>query len=165
MNAALETGIENPLDTAIVAACEKDGLSIAGFGKIDEIPYDFIRKRLTIVVAEEGEPGEHLIVTKGAFDNVLAVCTKAILPHPEAARSRWTRRCASGSWTTTGKRAREGFRVLAVATRRVPAKAHYGHDDEADMSFAGFILFLDPPKPEARRSSATSPPSASGSRW
>jgi Mg2+-importing ATPase len=149
LNAALETGIANPLDAAIVSACEKDGLSIAGWTKIDEIPYDFIRKRLTIVVAQKDKAEEHLIITKGAFDNVLAICTTAVeaaaveAPLDEALRDRLV--------TYYRQKGTEGFRVLAVATRRVPAKARYGREDEASMSFAGLLLFLDPPKPEAQQ--------------
>ncbi len=75
VNAALETGIENPLDAAIVAAGNVAGLTTGGLTKIDEIPYDFVRRRLTIVVAEAATPGQHLIVTKGAFSNVLDSCT------------------------------------------------------------------------------------------
>jgi Mg2+-importing ATPase len=152
LNAALETGIANPLDAAIVAACEKDRLSIAGFRKIDEIPYDFIRKRITIVVAEEARPEEHLIVTKGAFDGVLAICTTAhatgSLPGGAVALDAALRTRLADYYRQKGA---EGFRVLAVATRRVPAKAHHGRDDEAGMSFAGLLLFLDPPKPDAQR--------------
>lgn len=70
-NAAFETGIENPLDAAIVAAGESGGLATRGFTKIDEIPYDFLRRRLTIVVAEDGAPTQHLIVAKGAFSTML----------------------------------------------------------------------------------------------
>ena len=75
LNAAFETGIENPLDAAIVAAGESAGLTTGGFAKIDEIPYDFLRRRLTIVVAEDDAPSQHLIVTKGAFSNVLDICS------------------------------------------------------------------------------------------
>ena len=74
LNAAFETGIENPLDAAIVAVGESAGLTTHGYRKIDEIPYDFRRKRLTIVMAEDGDASQHLIVTKGAFANVLAIC-------------------------------------------------------------------------------------------
>ena len=74
LNAAFETGIENPLDAAIVAAGTSAGLTTDGLTKIDEIPYDFLRRRLTIVVAEEAAPGKHLFVTKGAFSNVLDIC-------------------------------------------------------------------------------------------
>ena len=73
-NATFETGITNPLDAAIVAAGESAGLTTAEIDKIDEIPYDFLRRRLTIVVAEEAATGQHLFVTKGAFSNVLDIC-------------------------------------------------------------------------------------------
>src|SRR6185436_15774588 len=67
LNAAFETGIENPLDAAIVAAGTTAGLTTQGFSKIDEIPYDFVRRRLTIVIAEDGNQTQHFILTKGAF--------------------------------------------------------------------------------------------------
>ena len=75
LNAAFETGIENPLDAAIVAAGASAGLTTHGFSKIDEIPYDFLRRRLTIVVAGDDAPSQHLVVTKGAFSNVLDICS------------------------------------------------------------------------------------------
>jgi Mg2+-importing ATPase len=138
LNAAFETGIENPLDAAIVAAGERDGLATAGHGKIDEIPYDFIRKRLTIVVAGEDEAAEHLIITKGAFANVLAACSvDAALRERLEAYYR--------------QKGTEGYRVLAVATKRVAARERYGRDDERGMSFAGFLLFFDPPKADAQK--------------
>ena len=76
LNASFETGIDNPIDAAIVSAGEQAGLSTAGHAKIDEIPYDFLRKCLTIVMAEGGDAARHLVVTKGAFSNVLSVCTQ-----------------------------------------------------------------------------------------
>src|SRR4029077_2758274 len=75
LNAAFETGIENPLDAAIVAAGKSAGLTTDGSVKMDELPYDFVRRRLTIVVAEDGNQTQHLIVSKGAFSNVLDTCT------------------------------------------------------------------------------------------
>jgi Mg2+-importing ATPase len=138
LNAAFETGIENPLDAAIVAAGERNRLETAGYGKIDEIPYDFIRKRLTIVVTREGEAAGHLIITKGAFANVLAACSvDAALRERLQAYYR--------------QKGTEGFRVLGVATKRVTARERYSHDDERDMSFAGFLLFFDPPKADAEK--------------
>ncbi|WP_333826829.1 magnesium-translocating P-type ATPase [Pararhodobacter sp.] len=146
VNAALETGIENPLDTAIVAAGAAAGLTTVGLTKIDEIPYDFVRRRLTIVVAEDGAP-EHLFITKGAFANVLESCTAferdgAELPLNDAARAE-----LDAVFRAKGD---EGFRVLALATRRVAAKPDHDREDERDMVFRGFLVFLDPPKPEAR---------------
>ena len=74
LNASLETGIANPLDQALVEAGQAAGLSVYGVTKIDEIPYDFERKRLSIVVQREGGAATHEFITKGAFDNVLAAC-------------------------------------------------------------------------------------------
>ncbi|MCT8328972.1 magnesium-translocating P-type ATPase [Albidovulum sediminis] len=147
VNAELETGIENPLDAAIVAAGAAAGLTTVGLTKIDEIPYDFVRRRLTIVVADSADPGHHLIVTKGAFAEVLASCTAferdgAEAPLDEAARADLE--------AVFNARGAEGFRVLALAARRVIAQSDYDREDERDMVFRGFLVFLDPPKPEAR---------------
>ncbi|MDH5288025.1 MAG: HAD-IC family P-type ATPase, partial [Betaproteobacteria bacterium] len=76
LNAALETGIENPLDAAIIAAGAAAGWSAEGAEKVDEIPYDFVRRRLTIVVAEAGGK-QHRMITKGAVRQVLDVCVEA----------------------------------------------------------------------------------------
>jgi Mg2+-importing ATPase len=75
LNAAFETGIDNPLDAAILAAGTSAGLSTQGLWKRDEIPYDFVRRRLTIIVAEDANPDDALVVTKGAFASVLAICS------------------------------------------------------------------------------------------
>lgn len=148
LNAAFETGIDNPLDAALVAAGEKARLSTAAWAKIDEIPYDFVRKRLTIVVAAEEDPAHHKIVMKGAFANVLGVCTAiaragAAVPLDENIRARLE--------SYYRDRGTEGFRVIALATRRVPAQRRYGREDEAGMVFEGFLLFFDPPKPQAEQ--------------
>ena len=143
-NAALETGIANALDAALVAAGKAQGLSVEGLRKIDEIPYDFQRRRLTIVVAE-GE-GAHLIVTKGAFDNVLATCTEVRAGDAARALDEGEREHLAALFRA---RSEEGFRVLALATRRTPAQPHYTLADEAGMCFEGLLLFLDPVKPGA----------------
>jgi len=146
LNAALETGIDNPLDEAIVKTGEAAGLTTAGFGKIDEIPYDFMRKRLTIVVAGPDDGGDHRIVTKGAFANVLAICTAVLRDGAEVPLDAALHERLDAWFRQKGT---EGSRVLAVATRRVAAKARYDHGDEQGMTFAGFLLFVDPPKAEA----------------
>jgi len=148
LNAAFETGIDNPIDSALVAAGERAGLATAGNRKIDEIPYDFLRKRLTIVLAEDEHAERHLVVTKGAFANVLAICTHVerdgvVVPLADAVAAE-----LAAYYEAKGK---AGFRVLALATRAVPAQVAYQRDDEAAMVFAGFLLFLDPPKPDAAR--------------
>jgi Mg2+-importing ATPase len=147
VNAALETGIENPLDAAIVTAGERDRLGTEGLKKIDEIPYDFIRKRLTIVVEAADDPQRHWIITKGAFANVLDICSTVTRDGTEVALDDELRERLADYFRRMGE---AGLRVLAVATARVAAKTHYGHDDEAGMSFAGYLLFRDPPKPEVQ---------------
>ncbi|MBL8352522.1 MAG: magnesium-translocating P-type ATPase [Burkholderiaceae bacterium] len=146
LNAALETGIDNPLDAALVAAGERAGLDGRGQTKVDEIPYDFIRKRLSIVVAPAGG-GPHLFITKGAFANVLAVCTEVargstVVPLDDAERTRleaWFR-----------EQGERGFRLLALATRSVEPRSGHGRDDEAGMCLAGFLRFADPPRATAQ---------------
>ena len=146
LNAAFEFGIENPLDAAIVAAGERTGLTTHGLYKIDEIPYDFLRRRLTIVVSEDGAPSRHLIVTKGAFANVLDICSSQDRDGIETKLDANSRAELEGVFRARGA---EGYRVLAVATRKAAAKEHYARDDEQDMVFRGFLVFYDPPKAEA----------------
>jgi Mg2+-importing ATPase len=137
LNAALETGIDNPLDAAIVAEGRRAGLGTPACAKVDEIPYDFQRRRLTVVVAPPATRGEHLIVTKGAFDAMLAVCE---LPDAERERlAAWYR-----------EQGARGYRILALAVRRVPAQPRYTREDERDMALRGFLVFVDPPKADAR---------------
>ena len=142
LNAAFETGIDNPLDTALVAAGQRAGLGTAGMKKIDEIPYDFIRKRLTIVVAPE-TAGPHLLITKGAFANVLATCTQVLRAGQPVALDAAERARLEGRFREQGAK---GIRVLALATRSIAPRGSYTHDDEADLCFAGFLCFVDPPK-------------------
>jgi len=148
INAAFETGIENPLDAAIVAAGKSAGLTTRGFAKIDEIPYDFLRRRLTIVVAEDGNKTQHLIVTKGAFSNVLDTCTAL---QRDTVEIPLTAEFRAELEAVVQARGAAGFRVLAVATRRVVAKERYGRDNEQSMTFRGFLVFSDPPKADAQR--------------
>ncbi len=147
LNAALESGIDNPLDAAIVAAGERSKLSVEGARKIDEMPYDFQRKRLSIVVAPSGDD-DPLLVTKGACPNVLVLCTSLrrgprVVPMDEASRA-----ALDAYWQRLGS---DGVRVLALATRRMDARPRYDHTDEAALTLEGFLLFRDPPKPTAAR--------------
>jgi P-type Mg2+ transporter len=148
LNAAFETGIDNPIDAAIVTAGEQAGLSTTGHAKIDEIPYDFLRKRLTIVMAGGSDAERHLVVTKGAVLNVLSICTQVERDGGVCALTGAVKAELSAYYQAKGE---AGFRVLALATRAVSAKGAYQRDDEVEMVFAGFLLFLDPPKDDAAR--------------
>jgi P-type Mg2+ transporter len=146
LNAAFETGIENPLDAALVAAGSAAGLTAAGCAKIDEIPYDFARKRITIVIAADGDPGHHRIIMKGAFLNVIAACATVARGGAEVPLDAGLRERLEAYYRTKGA---EGFRLLALADRRVAAQERYTRDDETGMTLRGFLLFFDPPKPQA----------------
>jgi Mg2+-importing ATPase len=146
INARFQTGLSNALDDAINAAASGAGIDLAGERKRDEIPYDFVRKCLSVVAADAA--GKLTIVTKGALDNVLAMCTSidsetGALPFDAAARDRIA--AHFDRWSG------EGFRVLGVASRVVDERSGvYTRADERDLCFAGFLLFLDPPKADVR---------------
>lgn len=137
-NAALETGVSSPLDEAIAKARRPD---LTRLRKLGEIPFDFVRKRVTVVVQDAG--GVRLI-TKGAFHQVLEICTRSAdgAPLDDPARAILERRYEE--WTG------RGIRVLAVAARIVEAKAVYRHEDERGLTFMGFLTFLDRPKEGVR---------------
>jgi len=134
LNAGLQCGFLNPLDQAILA----DAAPIDPGTRLDEVPYDFKRKRLSVLV---DDPEASLLVTKGAFDKVLEVCATAIegrtLPLDEA-RAGLEHRFAVLS--------AGGYRVLALATRSLEG-AHVAREaDETDMTLRGLLAFHDPPK-------------------
>jgi len=148
LNAAFETGIENPLDEAIVAAGRAVGLSTDGWTKVDEIPYDFVRKRLTIVVAAPGDADRHLLVTKGAFAQVLAVCTSVRAEGAEHALDDTWRARLEAFVRAQGE---QGVRVLALAVAQPPVRTDYTAADEQGLVFEGFLCFADPPKADAAK--------------
>jgi Mg2+-importing ATPase len=145
-NASLEAGIENPLDTALVAAGVSAGLDLAGRTKVSEMPYDFVRRRLTVVVADPATPGRHRLVSKGAVAQLLGTCDRARVgelevPLDDALRARLDAWCAA--------RGADGLRVLAVATDERDAREAWTHEDETHLVLVGFLLFRDPPRPDA----------------
>lgn len=140
LNAHFETGFLNPIDEAIRAQGDFD---IAAYQKLDEEPYDFVRKRLSVLVAHAQG---NLIVTKGALNNVLEVCSWAenaeehTLPL-DALRAELEQQFEKFSG--------QGYRVLGVARKRVDGQTQIDKTDESGMTFLGFLLLFDPPKPDA----------------
>ena len=126
-NAALQTGFANPIDAAILAV-RAPGPSHRAVG---EVPYDFIRKRLSVLV--DGPEGRRLIC-KGAYASVIDVCDVADRGPADECFERLSR---------------EGFRVLGVAVRDMPSAQTAGVDDERGLTFAGFLTFADPAKADA----------------
>jgi P-type Mg2+ transporter len=141
LNGRFETGIRSPLDDAILKAegVEDD----AGWTKVDEVPFDFERRRVSIVGAR-GE--ERLLVTKGAAEGICALATS----YEDGGGERATDDAARASWRDwLAAAGAQGLRVLAVARRRVDARPAYRADDERDLVLAGFVTFSDPPRVDA----------------
>jgi Mg2+-importing ATPase len=133
-NAALQTGLANPLDDAIRQAHVPE---LHGVEKLGEVPYDFVRKRLSVVFRDHAGV---TLVTKGAFEPVLEACARLADGRPLDAAGRVALRDRYLAW---GAR---GTRVLAVAVRPMDDRPSYGRDDEGDLTFRGFLTFLDRPK-------------------
>ncbi len=135
VNAFFETGFDNPIDQAILSYGKPD---ISSFKKVDEVPYDFIRKRLSILVSTGSQ---HFIVTKGALVNVLEVCTSARMAGKVVDISLVKEQIQARFQELSS----QGFRVLGLAERVVQA-GHLLARDEAEMTFLGFLVFFDPLK-------------------
>ena len=147
LNAQFQTGLTNSLDDAIQGYAQKAGLKADAEKKIDEIPYDFVRKRLSVVTAND--KGARTLITKGALDNILSICDRAqvgddLVPLDDGQRAGIDQRYSE--WSD------KGFRVLGVAAKPVGAQTDaYTREDERGLAFAGFLLFFDPPKADAQQ--------------
>ena len=145
LNAHYQTGLANPLDEAITSAPHPD---IAGYVKVDEIPYDFVRKRLSVVVQKDGQ---HTLIAKGALEGIVSECSwvrdgSATIPLEDNLRAEIEEHYAQ--WSA------KGYRVLGVATKSVPPQQVYQRSEEQELSFAGFLIFFDPPKPGVQKTIA-----------
>ena len=140
INSAHQTGIRSPLDTAILRCrtpAEDNG------HKIDEIPFDFDRRRVSVVVETAGQ---RLLVTKGAPENVLALCTTTL--ESNGARQPLDGDARDRCRTTFETLSASGARVLAVAAREVAVQAAYRIDDEQALTLIGFLTFTDALMPD-----------------
>jgi Mg2+-importing ATPase len=137
LNAFFETGFSNPIDEAIRAYRQPD---IAGYKKADEVPYDFIRKRLSILILKDGR---YLMVTKGTLPNVLAVCSTAETPSGSKVEMTSVSQQIQQRYETLSN---QGFRLLGIAYRDRGTESSLNKDHEEDMTFLGFLVFVDPPK-------------------
>jgi Mg2+-importing ATPase len=140
INAAFQSGFANPIDFAIRLHSTVDTTEIK---KIDEIPYDFTRKRLSVRIEQNGRKE---IITKGALTQVLACCTTAELPNGRTVDIESIRHSIDEKFQHLS---REGLRVLGIATRYFDAEA-ISKKDERNMVFVGLLAFTDPPKQDAK---------------
>jgi len=137
LNAYFEKGFANPIDEAIRSYKQQD---VSEYQKADEVPYDFIRKRLSILVEKDGK---YLMVTKGTLPNMLAVCSVAETPAGEKVDIAVVTEQIRQKFETLSS---QGYRMLGVAYRDMGTESAIGKDNERDMTFLGFLLFFDPPK-------------------
>lgn len=150
LNSFHHTGLKNTLDKAILDHEElREHLSAdVKYRKIDEIPFDFVRRRMSVII--EDETGLNTLICKGAVEEVLDICTRVeakgeiveILPEKDAKRRELANSLNS-----------QGFRVIALAYKQMPGATDepvYSVADESDMILIGFLAFLDPPKESAK---------------
>jgi P-type Mg2+ transporter len=144
LNSWYQTGIENPLDKAVI---EYKKLDIGQYTKIDEIPYDFIRKRMSVVVQKDGE---RLMISKGAPEEIFTCCASYSYngeTHPFGAEEK------NKANQYYEQLSREGYRVLALAIKKVGQdKKLFIKEDECGLEFRGFVAFFDPPKTGVKKS-------------
>ena len=137
LNSFFEAGIKSPLDAAVL---KHEAPAIAEYAKVDEIPFDFHRKRLSVVVRHAGE---HLLVTKGEAEGILAVCTTVAIDGSVQPFDETRRAVAEATYRTLSA---DGYSTLGVASRTVEKRDVYKPDAEREMTLVGFAAFLDPPK-------------------
>ncbi len=147
LNSYYQTGLKNLLDVAVLTHAEVHReLEIATtFRKVDEVPFDFQRRRMSVVVAEHDE--HHLLICKGALEEILGVCTRV---RHGGADEPLTPALLARVREVTASLNEEGLRVVAVAAKELPpAKDVYGVADERELTLIGYVTFLDPPKETA----------------
>ena len=144
LNSYHQTGLRNLMDAAIVSHAEEQGMEglIRNYHKVDEIPFDFARRRMSVVVEDKNQKTQ--LITKGAIEEMLSVCAYTefdgrVEPMTDEIRTEILK--------TVEKYNADGMRVLGIAHKTNPAPAGaFSVADESDMVLIGFLAFLDPPK-------------------
>ncbi|RLM14764.1 magnesium-translocating P-type ATPase [Gibbsiella quercinecans] len=144
LNSFYQTGLKNLLDVAVLSCADVNGQpqALQQYRKVDEIPFDFERRRMSVVVAKDAQ--YHELVCKGALEEMLAICSHVrhndeVIPLSDTLLARIRR--------ITDDLNQQGLRVVAVANKILPAQnEEYGVADESDLILEGYIAFLDPPK-------------------
>jgi Mg2+-importing ATPase len=153
LNSFHQSGLKNLLDVAVLKHVELEGgLKVQErFQKIDEMPFDFERRRMSVVLGRDD--GVHILICKGAVEEVFAACKHYAIDGETGALD--ASHFAS-AMETTAKLNADGFRVVAVALKEMPpTQTTYSVADEADLTLLGYIAFLDPPKETCAAALAT----------
>jgi len=130
LNSYFQSGIKNPLDDAIIQHKQPD---VSAYHKRDEVPFDFSRKRMSVVTEKDGG---YTLICKGAPEEILKVCIT----------DETLMKQANEQYELLST---DGFRVLALAKKEVKLKSKFTKQDECDLQLQGFVAFLDPPKEDA----------------
>lgn len=144
LNSYYQTGLKNLLDVAVLEHVDvhQELNPAKNYRKVDEIPFDFNRRRMSVVVSERED--HHELITKGAVEEILAVCSR--VRHGDAVEP-LTPELLARIRAVTAELNEEGLRVVAVAAKEVPpSKETYGVADESELTLIGYVAFLDPPK-------------------
>ena len=147
LNSYYQTGLKNLLDVAVLEHAEvhKELEVASAFRLVDEIPFDFQRRRMSVVVAEHDE--HHLLICKGAVEEILNACNR--VRHGESDEP-LSEELLARFREVTASLNEEGLRVVAVAVKELPpAKTNYRVPDEVGLTLIGYVAFLDPPKESA----------------
>ncbi|MFC5472694.1 magnesium-translocating P-type ATPase [Paraherbaspirillum soli] len=144
LNSHYQTGLKNLLDVAVLehAELQREMALASAYRKVDEIPFDFQRRRMSVVVSERED--HHELICKGAVEEIVSICTHArhngqVVP--------FTEELLKEIYETTSSLNAEGLRVVAVAAKDLPpTKEVYSVADECELVLIGYIAFLDPPK-------------------
>ncbi|WP_392565496.1 magnesium-translocating P-type ATPase [Utexia brackfieldae] len=152
LNSYYQSGMKNLMDKAIIHFAQENTnvrkIGVGKFNKIDELPFDFVRRRLSVVVEDTNQ--EHLLVCKGAVEEMLEIATQVYengqyYPLDDERKAKLL--------ALTKSYNEDGFRVLALGVKSIPSdqvKSQYAVADETQLSIRGFLTFLDPPKETAR---------------
>jgi len=144
LNSYYQTGLKNLLDVAVLEHVEvhRELNPAVNFRKVDEIPFDFQRRRMSVVVAEHDD--HHVLICKGAVEEILSVCSR--VRHGEVDEA-LTPELLERLRAVTAELNEDGLRVVAVASRELPPiQEVYGVADESGLTLIGYVAFLDPPK-------------------
>jgi Mg2+-importing ATPase len=148
LNSMFETGIRSPLDAAVIAHGAR---GVEGWKKLDEVPFDFERRRVSVLV--EGPRRERLLIVKGAPEEILARCSE--FETPSGQRQALTDAAADSARERFAAFGNEGLRTLAVAWQEMPAAwTSAAPHSEDGLVFAGLLAFVDPPRKDAARALA-----------
>lgn len=145
LNSFLSTGLKNIVDRAIVSFGKEHKVDIEGYLKVDEIPFDYTRKRMSIVVKKE----DYTLITKGALEEILKICTKV---NNKGNVENITKEKIERINEKAKELAKKGMQVIAIASKKEYSGVNvFNEKDEKNMTFIGLVGFLDPPKKDVKQ--------------